>query len=409
MSTTPSHPAAAPRAETLADAISAAPFDPRRGAHWIVHVGSPLGASLLLHALLLMLFAGVTWVAVRTATSEDDDDAIEFQASIIAEGPSEGPAGGFQFPGHAFLNRPDAAEASSGTPGSAGLADLLKPPDKPVIPQASGLGALSEGLGAAELNRGDIIGIGGAGGALGAAGFSAGLGDRDVAGGGPIGSLWGVGKGQRARSVVYVVDRSGSFVDWVEAIDIELKRSLGLLQEDQSFNIVFLRDNAPLIFRPRMIPADLAAKREAFAWINLHPPAGGSDLTPAVREALKHQPEILFIVTDYALLSSPVQATDLPALIDTIRDANRRGRMTVNVILMGPFARPEGNAENLRRRLKDAAGTLAPQQVSLMREQLELLETLEAIERLPRSTGGTLQYLNGDELMERLRASRPAP
>ncbi|NUQ46102.1 MAG: hypothetical protein HUU22_08715, partial [Phycisphaerae bacterium] len=243
----------------------------------------------------------------------------------------------------------------------------------------------------------------------GAAGFSAGLGDRDVAGGGPIGSLWGVGKGQRARSVVYVVDRSGSFVDWVEAIDIELKRSLGLLQEDQSFNIVFLRDNAPLIFRPRMIPADLAAKREAFAWINLHPPAGGSDLTPAVREALKHQPEILFIVTDYALLSSPVQATDLPALIDTIRDANRRGHMTVNVILMGPFARPEGNAESLRRRLKDAAGTLAPQQVSLMREQLELLETLEAIERLPRSTGGTLQYLNGDELMERLRASRPAP
>src|SRR5207253_6760797 len=108
---------------------------------------------------------------------------------------------------------------------------------------AAGAGALEEGIGASALTRADVIGTGGGGGALGQASLGAGLGDHDAAGGGPIGSLWGVGQGQRGKTVVYVVDRSASFIDWVEAIDLELKRSLGVLQPDQAFNLLFLRQD----------------------------------------------------------------------------------------------------------------------------------------------------------------------
>jgi hypothetical protein len=243
---------------------------------------------------------------------------------------------------------------------------------------------------------------------LSAAGPGGGFGDRDVAGGGPIGSLWGVGSGQRARSIVYVVDRSGSFVDWMEVIDLELKRSIGVLQQDQAFNVIFLRDNAPLAFQPRLIAADESGKRRAFTWINQNPPSGGSNLTPAARAAIRFAPDILFIVTDYALLSSPVESTNVKELLQTVRTARRARPMTINVILMGPFERPAGTAADLRRRL-DSGGGGSPQQEAVLREQLDVLDTIEAVQKMPAETGGTLQYLNGDALMAEWKKSRGVP
>ena len=387
-------------------AASPAPFDPRRLSHWLVHIGSPLGISLLLHAALLGIFATITWVVVQRGGGADD---AEFEASIIAEGPVDNQPGGFQFPGQAMLDRPDSARSGAAAPAGETLATLLKKEDTRIVPDAVGSGSLAEGIGAGALSGADIIGVGGGGGALGGAGLGNGLGDRDTAGGGPVGSLWGVGQGQRARTVVYVVDRSGSFVEWVDAIDMELKRSLGVLREDQLFDVIFLRENKPLTFKPRLIPADEAGKREAFEWINGHPPAGGSDLVPAVREALRFAPQVMFIVTDQEFLRSVDRSTDMPQLLSLIRSSRRQHRTTINVILMGAADRPAGDAALLRERLERERSAMKPEEAARIREQLDLLETIEAVEKLPQETGGSFSYLNGDELMDRWRAGRARP
>src|SRR5438477_13113793 len=77
------------------DAASAAPFDIHRPSHWLMRLGSPLGISLLFHAALLLVFAAVTWAV----SNRGDDANLEFEAKIIAEGPTGGPAGGYRFPG----------------------------------------------------------------------------------------------------------------------------------------------------------------------------------------------------------------------------------------------------------------------------------------------------------------------
>lgn len=396
-------PAVAPVVENLLEEISAAPFDPRVRSHWWIHVIWPLGISLMVHILSLAPPALMLRAFGDSEVVEAEEPSFEYEARVIKEGADEPLGGSFRFPGNAMVDRPDAGpKMDTKTPGPPGLAELARQAAASPIPQPLGMPSLLKEFTGQDSGRSDIIGVGAGGGASFGGGGDGGFGDRDVAGGGPIGGLWGVGKGQRAKSVVFVVDRSGSFIDWMEAIDLELKRSIGLLQQDQSFNVIFLRDNQPLALQPRLIDADETGKRQAFTWINMNPPSGGSNLTPAVRAALRFTPEVLFIVTDYALLSSPVESTNIGELLNSVRSVRKKKPMTVNVILMGPFDRPKLGAETLRRQLAKPKD-LTPEKEGMLREQLDLLETIDAIERLPRETKGTLQYLNGDALMDEWR------
>lgn len=385
------------------DAVSAAPFDPTRRDHWLVHVGSPLGISLLFHAALIGTFTLITWAVVQRS---EDDNASEIVARIVAA-PSAGEAGSLRFPA-AQGGTPVQANPSPNaapTPGLAELARITSPSPAPSVSEPS---SATRQLGGLTLSRRDVVGSPGI---SGAAGMGLGTGGRDGSGPGPIGSLWGVGEGQRAQSVVYVVDRSGSFMEWVEAIDLELKRSLGLLSDDQSFNLIFLRDNKPQTFKGKLVTAVEANKREAFAWINTYPPAGGSNLTPAVKVGLSYKPDVMFIVVDADLFTSPIDnaasVTDRRELLTTIRLARRRKNTTVHVILMGPTEMPatadraalRARLESLRRDTGDDAEIARTR----LLQQLDLLDTVEELRKLPAESGGTLRYLNGDALMEQWR------
>ncbi|MEE8169179.1 MAG: hypothetical protein V3T70_01405, partial [Phycisphaerae bacterium] len=339
------------------------------------HVFSPLGASLIVHALLLAVFGGISWAVARTTPRKE----IEFEAKIIAEGPTSGSVGRFRFPGRAALDRPDAGAADMNMPRPTNLAGLLDDSRGLAIPRPVGLDVLTRQDESAALSREDIIGTGG-GGALGRAGAADAFGDRDVAGGGPIGSLWGVGEGQRGETVVYVVDRSGSMSDIFPAIDLELKRSIGILRDDQRFNVIFLRDNKPLAFRTGVVAGSLANKRHVFAWINLYTPSLGSDLAPAVRVALGYKPDILFIITDDFFLFDAERSTSADELTDVISAARRRKRTTVNAILVQDAPRPRD----------------APNQIDPAR----FLRTLTS------DTGGSLSIFSSDELIKRYRKSR---
>jgi hypothetical protein len=269
----------------------------------------------------------------------------EFSASIMADSDSNERAGGFRFPGAANIDAPDSREAGA----SENLASLLAR-DKslqmtPVDVGDSGL----EDIAFSELSRSDvtgthIIGDGGTGeGGLG-------LGDRDLAGGGPVGSLWGVGKGQQARTVVYVMDNSGSMYDTFGMVQRELKKAIGTLKADQKFNLIWLnppfRGSKSQSWMEKLVSADLDHKRKAFESIMDIVPSGDTRPVPAVKEALRFQPDVIFILSDGGF------GEDNEKIMRDINQANRFKRTTINTIL---FMYEEGGDPEPERVLRAIA------------------------------------------------------
>lgn len=284
-------------------------------------VGSA-GISVCLHLVLILLFGAATW-AVKAAA---DSAADEYHAQIVTEAVPDELVGGFQFPGKAGIDLPDSAK-SAGTPDApAQLADLLRnnqPIDvRSAATSDSGLGQLPSG----ELSRSDIVGVGGPVGA-GQGGAGSGMGDRDVAGGGPVGSLWGVGQGQTARSVVYVMDRSGSMTDTFSLLQRELMRAIGSLNRDQLFNVLWFNEGKATELFTRLKAANMDNKREAFDAIKSIVPSGQTQPLDAVRRGLGYRPDVLFLLSDGDF------GEDNQRIIQTVKQLNQGKKTRINTIL----------------------------------------------------------------------------
>ncbi|MCZ6698534.1 MAG: hypothetical protein O7D94_06360, partial [Planctomycetota bacterium] len=289
----------------------------------VARIFGSAGISVAIHVLIVVLLAFTTWAV----GANREPVTTEYRAKIVGEPKTLGDAGGFRFSGDARLDIPHSAD--SDLRPSKPLQDLasLLASDEPIdIPsiQSGGFGpALTAG---GELSRSDVIGIGTGGGAGSGAG---GLGRRSVAGGGPVGSMWGVGEGQRARSVVYVLDRSGSMVEMFPLLKRELKRSIGSLEDDQRFNVIWFAAGNYVELSQKLLPATFANKRRAFDDINQPiEPAGHTDPTGALRRAFGYKPDVLFLVSDADF------APNNDLVVRTIKERNRRKKTAVNTILM---------------------------------------------------------------------------
>ena len=189
----------------------------------------------------------------------------------------------------------------------------------PVDSSRSELSALS----VKELSRSDVVGAG----VNRSASMDGVLGERDLAGGGPVGSLWGVGKGQRARSIVYVLDRSGSMSSTFDLLARELKRAVGSLEPDQFFNVIWFNEGRATEWSARLRKATLKNKRDAFAEIGRIVPAGQTEPTDAIRKGLGYRPDVLFLLSDGDF------GEENQRIIRLIADKNREKRTIINTIL----------------------------------------------------------------------------
>lgn len=293
---------------------------PKLGERILTSVG-PFTLSLLCHGLLLILLSFITW-AVGTGNSPFAGD---FTAQLVnAENASH--QGGFQFAGDADVDRPDSAEASDRI---RDLASLLAE-EGSVQMSAVDLGnAGLRDVKVESLQRSDVVGTQLFGGGQGSDGGS-GLGEGSMAGGGPVGSLWGVGAGQRADSIVYVMDRSGSMMDTFGILKLELKKAIGELSEDQRFNVLWFNDEKkPQMWAPAMRKATIENKRDAFAAIEEVIPEGQTNPIPAIQQALSFRPvpDVMFILSD----GDFNQQNEL--VLKSIRDKNRHKRTIINTIL----------------------------------------------------------------------------
>jgi autotransporter-associated beta strand protein len=126
------------------------------------------------------------------------------------------------------------------------------------------------------------------------------------------------------RTIVFVVDRSGSMVDSMDYVKRELKSSIGDLPEDASFDVVFMSAGQPLEMPARqLVPATQQNKLQAAEFIDSITAQGETQSSPAISRALSLRPDVLYILTDAQL------SWDMVGLV---RRLNADGRTTVHTV-----------------------------------------------------------------------------
>jgi len=297
----------------------------------------PAGLSLVCHVLILISLTFVTWAAGAAGEGK----WTEFTAKVVTESRDSGPVGGFHFPGGAQIDRSDSVEPGESMQDLASL--LEKEMSLQMSPTEMGTTGLST-IAVSALSRSDVVGtavIEGGDEAL----QGSGLGDRDLAGGGPVGSLWGVGKGQKARSIVYVMDRSGSMNEAFDSLQQELKRAIGSLEPDQLFNVIWFNEGKADTWSTRMRKATFENKRAAFSAISVIVPAGQTEPMDAVIKGLGYQPDVLFLLSDGDF------GEENKRIIDLFERRNRKKRTIVNTILF--IYDTMGDGERVLRRIAE--------------------------------------------------------
>lgn len=308
---------------------------PSRGGSW---VGAAF-ASVAIHAAGLLGLAAATWSLARPGITE------QAYSVELTDAVAESPAVGFQF---ADKTEQAARETQQDAVDGPTLSDLALdiPPSERTGPrkpfQTAGGAGLDE-LAVGAIGGSDIVPIGrGRGGSQ---GDGTGLGDRDVTGGASVGSLWGVGEGQAAKSVVYVMDRSGSMSDTFPALQKELMRAIGSLGSDQQFNVIWFSDGRPTELFERFRWATADNKRDAFDAIKSVVPRGQTEPVEAVRRALQYKPDVMYLLSDGDF------GDQNPRLLSTIARMNREGRTTIHTILFVYDSMGEG--ERILRRIAE--------------------------------------------------------
>ncbi|MBL9147730.1 MAG: hypothetical protein JNM94_03470 [Phycisphaerae bacterium] len=118
---------------------------------------------------------------------------------------------------------------------------------------------------------------------------------------GPAATVTFVGvEADRAASVVYVVDASGSLVGTLPIVLDELERSIERLSPAQRFGVVFFQRNAALSppGSDALRSADPRAVRETMAWAREKVrPSGRSNPLAAIERALAWKPDVVFLLS----------------------------------------------------------------------------------------------------------------
>ncbi|MDG2424014.1 MAG: VWA domain-containing protein [Phycisphaerales bacterium] len=105
-----------------------------------------------------------------------------------------------------------------------------------------------------------------------------------------------------ARSIVYVIDASGSMTTWLTMVLKALDQSLSRLDSAQRYAVVFFQGDQAIVVPPdRLQPARSRNIRNTMNWTrkgsNLMP-GGGSNPLPALEVALQMQPDVIFMLSE---------------------------------------------------------------------------------------------------------------
>ena len=313
------------------------------GKRFLLFLG-PFSLSLVIHACLLLILSLLTW-AVGTAGA---DAPGEFTARLVDSSVTAG-QGNFEFLGDENLRREDAAASADRIKN---LAELLEQEDSLKMEAAATGSTGIQDVTSDSLRRGDVTGTKMFAG--GGKSSSGGIGSGSLAGGGPVGGLWGVGADQHAESIVYVMDRSGSMSEQIDNLKYELKKAIGELTDEQRFNVFWFNDEKrPQRWARGLMVATIENKRAAFDAIDQVVPEGKTDPIPAVTGGLKYRGlDVMFLLSDGDFGEQNMD------VLDAIREANRGKGTTINTILFMGDGYYTGSGENVLQRIaRENGGT----------------------------------------------------
>ncbi len=208
-------------------------------------------------------------------------------------------------------NEPIVTELFQPSANSEAKERLVRP-DRPM--DADALAALS-GATTPKDSELSIVGIGAGGGDVGGLSLGGGAGPEFF-------GLEATAPG--VRTIVYVVDRSGSMIGTFSAVRAELRRSISALRRSQKFHVVFFNSGEPVENPPlRPVNAVDANKREFFDFLEAVAPGGGTRPEPALRKALALEPDLIYFLSDGVFDAS---------LLDRLAEWNRGGRTKIFTI-----------------------------------------------------------------------------
>lgn len=151
----------------------------------------------------------------------------------------------------------------------------------------------------------------------------------------------GLGKGMfrdiggNARKIVYVIDASGSLLDTLPFVLVELKHSIRKLSPKQSFQVIFITEGGIRELPPAQLkPASDEAVAAAMKWLDDGQivPGGlaGRGPVEAMRRALSYQPDLVFLLSDNITGQGRYEIVQTE-LLAAIRAANK-GKTKINTI-----------------------------------------------------------------------------
>ena len=227
------------------------------------------------------------------------------------------------------------SDQTSATSASA-TQDRLQPTLSPLDSMVGGVlgspsseaSAVTGGLGGSSIPGIPVIGLGGgtAGG-----GGEAGPPGLSLGGGGTVRFFGLQSSAPGVRSIVYVVDRSGSMIDAFGAVRDELRRSIGALRRSQKFHVVFYSSVDPIENPPgKLVSAIEANKRAFYEFLETVQPSGGTRPERALRLALALEPDLIYFLSDGIFE---------PEVADRLKEWNRGGRTKIYTIA---FLDPQG-------------------------------------------------------------------
>jgi hypothetical protein len=105
--------------------------------------------------------------------------------------------------------------------------------------------------------------------------------------------------GGNARTVVFVCDASGSMINTFGSLKAELVKAVLRLKSVQSFNIIFFQDEKfAALDEKGLVFATPDNKQRAVRWLDTIATTGTTDPIPAIREAFRNKPQLIYLLTD---------------------------------------------------------------------------------------------------------------